>query len=466
MYKNIHLLKKVLKIVGVNSLNDNETKIFNYKLKLDEKRILEELNVHMGDIKIYFDDVFEVDNIDKLIRLIKLMCDKCEIKYDIGRTSASSYFRLRNDEKESGYKLIGDVVFDRTSVINNSQSALLLLLCQTGKRDTSYELLINNVTDINLDLLSSQIDKNKFNFNTLCDDISRVCLVIKCDGKNNIDEIHNCVKKISKFNECGYGINEFSFDKQFIDDDSIYCCFNSNNIKKLRNDKCSFKIEFDDDFNKYDILSIKIITFGLVCYLTKNHNVITFNNSEELINYKNDLKNYDDNKIRTTKVLSDEYANKYKKVVNIKDVKRTCVHDSLQTDEMIKYYKDTNVNMVELENNLMKTSEYFIDVNKQNVDQTLTFNIRSYIMMIMSIKSSKIPRKIVMSINGHLYNYDKDMIILLNQINNVTEGFKLSFYDPLIGNAWININRIDQFSIKFTYDNDNDVNYNLEYFDH
>jgi len=107
--EKINLLLQVVPVFGLGSLTKYNYQIFNYKLK-EDNNFLSKLDVFKPQIEKIFDVKYEVSNVDQAIKLLKLLLDSCNIQYECGRTSKSSYLKLTEPQNDNNinFQLCGN----------------------------------------------------------------------------------------------------------------------------------------------------------------------------------------------------------------------------------------------------------------------------------------------------------------------------------------------------------------------
>jgi hypothetical protein len=238
--KKVNQIKKILNLIGINSLTDYTTKVFLCDLK-EKDNLIKDFN------KITNQNISTVEGIVKYLK--DDLFDQCGVKYVSGRTSKSTYFSLC-DATEHDYALIGDFLFYKSIQRDHT---LLMSLCidvtelpKTYSSEYCYLMPESSSSETGIIYLNN--GKRTYDY------YSELFIIVQYDSNiKNMDEIIDYVK------EGNTEYNKKNFNK--ISRDQVIYCYESksNNISLFEN--ISFKL--NTKHPNYD--NIELITLAGKC---------------------------------------------------------------------------------------------------------------------------------------------------------------------------------------------------------
>ena len=105
-------LKSFLSLFGVSNLTDYDTRIFSRDLKKNSEFLGKVKSMEEGLGKT-FDISVDVSSVEQAIKLLKKLLVECDLNFETGRTSETSYMKLApKDEDTETQRLVGNYVFN------------------------------------------------------------------------------------------------------------------------------------------------------------------------------------------------------------------------------------------------------------------------------------------------------------------------------------------------------------------
>lgn len=161
------VLKKLLHLCGVSSIQDYSTKIFNTTLKSNPNFV----NQYNSVLSEYISGK-SIATVEAGVKLIKELLDDCNIPYITSRNSKSCYLQLTADDitvsvPEFNYKIVGNLAFRFNDKICNHWSALMLNCTHDSDYSNTWQYLIPKSVNNNKIIISNCVagdEGNKMDF--------------------------------------------------------------------------------------------------------------------------------------------------------------------------------------------------------------------------------------------------------------------------------------------------------------